>query len=204
MKKQDKYHHGGLKNKLIEDLLKAVKENTLEKFSIRESARLIGVSAAAPYNHFKDKQDLIYSALNFSRNEFLEFLETDLANAENNIKKLILIGKNYLLYANLNPEVFNFIFSNRNQNRNENNFYVKINDIFLKVIDESLDVSIFSTRVSLNTAVNAAWSMVHGIACLISDRAIDDNEIKDYIEGKLFDELSAVWAVGVSKPPKYK
>jgi len=204
MKKQDKYHHGGLKDKLIKDLLRAVKRNSLENFSIRESARLIGVSAAAPYNHFKDKQDLIYSALDFSRNEFLEFLITDLSNVENDLKRLVLIGKNYLLYADLNPEVFNFIFANIDQTKKENNFYIKIHDLFLEVINESLDVTNFRNRVSLNTAVNAAWSMVHGIACLISNRSINNNEIKGYIEGKLFDELSAIWAVGVSKPPKYK
>ncbi len=204
MKKQDKYHHGGLKDKLIKDLLRAVKRNSLENFSIRESARLIGVSAAAPYNHFKDKQDLIYSALDFSRNEFLEFLITDLSNVENDLKRLVLIGKNYLLYADLNPEVFNFIFANIDQNKKENNFYIKVHDLFLEVINESLDVTNFRNRVSLNTAVNAAWSMVHGIACLISNRSINNNEIKGYIEGKLFDELSAIWAVGVSKPPKYK
>tara|TARA_B100000686_G_scaffold104414_1_gene111667 strand:- start:29049 stop:29657 length:609 start_codon:yes stop_codon:yes gene_type:complete len=202
MKKQDKYHHGGLKNKLIDDLLLAVKENTLESFSIRESARLIGVSAAAPYNHFKDKQDLIYNALNYSRNEFLEFLITDLDKFENNLNKLVLIGKNYLLYADLNPEIFNFIFSNIN--KHENNFYIKINDIFLEIINQNVDEKIIRTRVSLKTAANAAWSLVHGIACLISNRAINDDQIKGYIDGKLFDELSAIWAVGVSKPPKYK
>lgn len=204
MKKQDKYHHGGLKNKLIKDFLLAVKEDSLEKFSIRESARLIGVSAAAPYNHFKDKQDLICSALDFSRNEFLEFLITDLDNIENNVNKLVLIGKNYLFYADSKPELFNFIFANMGQNNVENNFFIKIHDLFLEVISKSSDLTNLRTRVSLNTAVKAAWSMVHGIACLISNRAINDDEIKGYIEGKLFDELSAIWAVGVSKPPKYK
>ena len=204
MKKQDKYHHGGLKNKLIKDLLIAVKKKSLEKFSIRESARSIGVSAAAPYNHFKDRQELINNALDFSRNEFLEFVIIDLNNVENDFNKLVLIGKNYLLYADLNPEVFKFIFSNIDQNKKENNFYIKVHDLFLEVINESLDVTNFRNRVSLNTAVNAAWSMVHGIACLISNRSINNNEIKGYIEGKLFDELSAIWAVGVSKPPKYK
>ena len=46
--------------------------------------------------------------------------------------------------------------------------------------------------------------MVHGIACLIANRSIDIDEINGYIEGKLFDELSAIWAVGVSKPPKLR
>ena len=46
--------------------------------------------------------------------------------------------------------------------------------------------------------------MVHGIASLIANRSIEKSEIKGYIEGKLFDELSAIWAVGVSKPPKYR
>jgi len=203
MQKKDKYHHGGLKNKLVEDLLKAVKEDSLDKFSIRESARIMGVSAAAPYNHFKDKQDLVSSALNYSRNKFLNFLISNLDGVENSSKKLVLLGKNYLFYSSSNPEIFNFIFTNESSNKNEKNFYLKIHDLFLEVMRDSFDVTNFRTRVSISTAASAAWSMVHGIACLISNQAISDEEIKGYIDGKLFDELSAIWAVGVSKPLKY-
>ncbi len=202
MEKQNNYHHGGLKSKLINNLLVAVKNDALESFSIREFARSIGVSPAAPYNHFKDKEDLINSALFVSRKEFLNFLTAE--DGKKDARTLILTGKRYLLYANDNPEFFNFIFSNKNSIQIGDNFYKEINNIFMIVIKNNFDIENFRSRVSLSTAVNAAWSMVHGVACLIANKSIDENEINSYITGKLFDELSAIWAVGISKPPKMR
>ena len=58
------YHHGDLKNLLITKVLEAVKNNYFEKFSIREAARYLDVSPAAPYNHFNDKniKSIIFDA----------------------------------------------------------------------------------------------------------------------------------------------
>ena len=63
MDEKKQYHHGNLKNLLIIKVLESVKNNDLEFFSIREAARLLGVSPAAPYNHFKDKQTLILASI---------------------------------------------------------------------------------------------------------------------------------------------
>jgi len=204
MKKKEKYHHGGLKSKLIEDVLLAIKNNTLEKYSIRESARLMGVSAAAPYNHYKDKKELVDSALLFSRKNFLKFLSDKLNDKDLHTQKLISLGKNYLSFADKNPKLFIFMFTFTNEDNVSDNYYIDIYNLFYEVISTSFDTDNFRSRISLNTAVYAAWSMVHGIASLIANRSINKREIKGYIEGKLFDELSAIWAVGVSKPPKYR
>ena len=61
MDEQKQYHHGDLKNILIGKVLDAVKKNDLENFSIRKAARILNVSPAAPYNHFSNKQSLIYT-----------------------------------------------------------------------------------------------------------------------------------------------
>ena len=68
---QKQYHHGDLKKLLIMSVVEAVKNDNLEKFSIREAARLLEVSPAAPYNHFNDKQELILASIYFCKNEFI-------------------------------------------------------------------------------------------------------------------------------------
>ena len=109
---QKKYHHGDLKKLLINSVIEAVKNNNLEKFSIREAARLIKVSPAAPYNHFNDKQALIIASIYFCKNEFINYLKNKiLVNEYNKDKKLSIIGRGYLQYANDNPEIFIFMFS---------------------------------------------------------------------------------------------
>ena len=68
-------NHGDLKNLLITKVLEAVKNNYLEKFSIREAARYLGVSPAAPYNHFNDKEALILASIYYCKNKFINHLK---------------------------------------------------------------------------------------------------------------------------------
>ena len=205
MDEQKQYHHGDLKNLLIGKVLDAVKKNDLENFSTREAARVLGVSPAAPYNHFEDKQSLILASILFCKNEFTNSLKNKiLVNELKENKKLFIIGKNYLQYAYDNPEIFIFMFSQTLTHKDRINNYDEFHKLFLDAIEESFSLEDLRKRVSINSAVNAAWSIVHGTACLIASKTLSDEEVDGYINGKLFDEISAIWAVGVSKPPIYR
>ena len=202
---QKQYHHGDLKKLLIMSVVEAVKNDNLEKFSIREAARLLEVSPAAPYNHFNDKQELILASIYFCKNEFINYLKNKiLINESHTNKKLAVIGKSYLQYANDNPEVFIFMFSQTLSNKDRINNYQEFHQLFLTAINESFNLDDLRKRVSMNSAVNAAWSIVHGTACLIASKTISDEEVDGYINGNLFNEISAIWAVGVSKPIVYR
>ena len=202
---QKQYHHGDLKKLLIMSVVEAVKNDNLEKFSIREAARLLEVSPAAPYNHFNDKQELILASIYFCKNEFINYLKNKiLINESHTNKKLAIIGKSYLQYANDNPEVFIFMFSQTLSNKDRINNYQEFHQLFLKAINESFNLDDLRKRVSMNSAVNAAWSIIHGTACLIASRTLSDEEVNGYINGNLFNEISSIWAVGVSKPLVYR
>jgi len=205
MDKQKKYHHGDLKNLLIYQVLEVVKKNKLESFSIRDASRLLNVSAAAPYKHFPDKQSLIITSILYCQNTFYTYLYEQVEkNTFSSHMQLINLGKCYLKYANENPEIFTFMFSLPLSGEERLHNYDKFHKLFVYTIKENLDEDSFRKRVSKSSAVNAAWSMVHGIACLIASKTISDEEVDGYINGKLFDEISAIWAVGVSKPPTHK
>ena len=202
---QKQYHHGDLKKLLIMSVVEAVKNDNLEKFSIREAARLLEVSPAAPYNHFNDKQELILASIYFCKNEFINYLKNKiLINESHTNKKLAVIGKSYLKYANDNPEVFIFMFSQTLSNKDRINNYQEFHQLFLTAINESFNLDDLRKRVSMNSAVNAAWSIIHGTACLIASRTLSDEEVNGYINGNLFNEISSIWAVGVSKPLVYR
>ena len=205
MDEQKQYHHGDLKKLLIKSVIEAVKSDNLEKFSIREAARLLEVSPAAPYNHFNDKQELILASIYFCKNEFINYLKNKiLINESHTNKNLAIIGKSYLQYANDNPEVFIFMFSQTLSNKDRINNYQEFHQLFLAAINESFNLDDLRKRVSMNSAVNAAWSIIHGTACLIASRTLSEEEVDGYINGNLFNEISAIWAVGVSKPLVYR
>jgi len=205
MDEQKQYHHGDLKKLLIMSVIEAVKNDNLEKFSIREAARLLEVSPAAPYNHFNDKQELILASIYFCKNDFINYLKNKiLINESHTNKKLAVIGKSYLQYANDNPEVFIFMFSQTLSNKDRINNYQEFHQLFLTAINESFNLEDLRKRVSMNSAVNAAWSIIHGTACLIASRTLSDEEVNGYVNGNLFNEISSIWAVGVSKPLVYR
>ncbi len=59
MTQKSKYHHGDLKNALIEAGIDILAQDGVGGLSLRQVARKAGVSHAAPYAHFSNKQALI-------------------------------------------------------------------------------------------------------------------------------------------------
>ncbi len=53
------YHHGNLRAALLQATLRAIAEDGPDGFTLRDVARRAGVSPAAPYRHFKDKDELL-------------------------------------------------------------------------------------------------------------------------------------------------
>jgi AcrR family transcriptional regulator len=53
------YHHGDLKAALVEAGVELLRGNGPEALTLREVARRVGVSQAAPYRHFKDRRELV-------------------------------------------------------------------------------------------------------------------------------------------------
>ena len=54
-----RYHHGDLANALVDEALRAVEEGGAEALSMRDLAARLGVSRAAPYRHFEDRDALL-------------------------------------------------------------------------------------------------------------------------------------------------
>ncbi|WNG37731.1 TetR/AcrR family transcriptional regulator [Archangium minus] len=58
-KRRARYHHGDLRRALVEAALEVLAREGVAELSLREVARRAGVSTAAPYHHFPDKQSLL-------------------------------------------------------------------------------------------------------------------------------------------------
>ena len=55
------YHHGNLKEALLQAALGLIAEKGAAGFTFADAARMAGVSAAAPYRHFRDRDELLSS-----------------------------------------------------------------------------------------------------------------------------------------------
>ncbi len=68
--KQTIYHHKNLRNELIEKGIELVEEYGMQQLSLRKVAQACNVSHAAPYSHFKNKDDLISAMQSYITDQF--------------------------------------------------------------------------------------------------------------------------------------
>jgi AcrR family transcriptional regulator len=105
------YHHGNLREALIRATLDLIAERGLSGFTFAEAARAAGVSSAAPYRHYRDRQGLIADVAREGFERFGAALErawnggrpTPLAAFEN-------IGRAHLAFARDEPAYFSAMF----------------------------------------------------------------------------------------------
>src|ERR1700678_4347619 len=75
------YHHGTLAPALVEAALKQVEQGGAEAVSLRDLAQSLGVSRAAPYRHFPDRDALLATVAARGFEDLLVVYETALAGA---------------------------------------------------------------------------------------------------------------------------
>jgi AcrR family transcriptional regulator len=98
------YHHGNLKEALIEATLQLIQEKGPTGFTMAEAARSAGVSAAAPYRHFKGREDLIAEIARQGYVLFAEKMEAAFSRGKPTpLKAFEAVGQAYLAFARSNP-----------------------------------------------------------------------------------------------------
>jgi AcrR family transcriptional regulator len=105
------YHHGNLREALIEAALRLIAEHGAAGFTFAQAARDAGVSPAAPYRHFRDQQALV---IEVARRGFAHFA-TVLEKAWGDGKPapaaaLERVGHAYLSFARRNPAFYIAMF----------------------------------------------------------------------------------------------
>src|SRR3989304_7698234 len=59
MRRKQAYHHGDLRTSIVRAGWQLIDKQGIAKLSLREAARLVGVSHNAPYRHFPDRESLL-------------------------------------------------------------------------------------------------------------------------------------------------
>jgi AcrR family transcriptional regulator len=108
---RDSYHHGNLREVLIEAALQLIAEHGPAGFSFAEVARAVGVSPAAPYRHFRDRNALLAE---IARRGFERFA-ADLEAAWNGgrpdpVAAIENCGKAYLAFTRREPASYAAMF----------------------------------------------------------------------------------------------
>ncbi|RZM34731.1 MAG: TetR/AcrR family transcriptional regulator, partial [Sphingomonas sp.] len=105
------YHHGNLREALIQAALVLIAERGISGFAVAELARAVGVSAAAPYRHFRDRDAVLAEV---SRRGF-EALEADmraalLSRPTDPVAALEACAQSHLAFAGRDGPVYGAMF----------------------------------------------------------------------------------------------
>src|SRR3982075_2389558 len=105
------YHHGNLKEALLQAALNLIAQKGAAGFTFADAARMAGVSPAAPYRHFRDRDELLSS---IAQRGF-EMFEAALNGAwddgrPDTVTAFERVGKAYLKFAREEPAFYSAMF----------------------------------------------------------------------------------------------
>jgi AcrR family transcriptional regulator len=105
------YHHGNLREALIRAALELIGRKGIAGFTFAEAARFAGVSPAAPYRHFRDRDELMASVAlrGFEQFEALLARAWD-GGRPDAFTALDRLGKAYLEFARDQPAFYSAMF----------------------------------------------------------------------------------------------
>ena len=105
------YHHGNLREALVAAALDLIRERGPFGFGFVEAARLAGVSPAAPYRHFRDRDELLAEVARRGFERFDAALEAawDEGRPEP-VRAFDRVGRAYLAFARNEPAYYAAMF----------------------------------------------------------------------------------------------
>lgn len=107
-----KYHHGDLRAALLDAALAVISEIGPQGLSIREVARRAGVSHAAPYRHFADRDELILAVVEQGFELMQHTMQAEKAAAPNDpLNQFAASGLAYVNFALAHPAYYRVMFS---------------------------------------------------------------------------------------------
>jgi AcrR family transcriptional regulator len=112
------YHHGNLAQALVEAALKQVEQGGAEAVSLRELAQSLGVSRAAPYRHFADRDVLLATVAARGFEDLIVLYETALASPGDGRARLRAAGRTFSDFATRRPGLYRLMFESDFLNRN--------------------------------------------------------------------------------------
>ena len=184
------YHHGNLRNSLIEAGIELINKEGAKQFSLRKVAALCGVSQTAPYSHFQSKEDLLEAMQDYVTEQFMKELEKAIKSCpdQNDPSVLIQMGKSYVMFFINNPQYFPFLFS---QSCIEINLSLEGDSTknfppfeLLKKIVFGIYGEAGMPKGNLEDMIISLWSTVHGLASIATMKNVRYN--KDW-ESKIED-----------------
>ncbi len=169
-----RYHHGDLRRALVDAARRLLEKEGPTALSLRAVAREAGVSAAAPYHHFKDKAELL-AAVGEQGWELLDRRLDEAAAAHGSAhERMTETGAVYVTFALKNPALYRVMFdamreSEGNPDRltDKDHRFERLRRMLVEGGANPDDL------MGLELGAMAAWCASHGLAEMIAFKRFD-------------------------------
>jgi AcrR family transcriptional regulator len=170
------YHHGTLRPALVAEAVRLLAEGNPAALSLRELARRLGVSPAAPYRHFADKDALLAAVAQ----EGFEHLAAELdgaaaAHPHEPLRQLADVGWAYVRFALHQPQYFQVMFGRAATPQANYPELLAAGQSAFGILQRVIEGGQGAGRVvpgDVRELAVAAWAQVHGLATLLLARQL--------------------------------
>lgn len=156
------YHHGDLRRAILEAALEMLEQEGSEGLGLRELARRLGVSPAAPYRHFDSRLALLEALAVTGYQRFAKAVKA--AAEASPADPLRAMGRAYVRFALDNGNLFRLMFSPELERSGRPSLRMAADAAFASLAEV--------TAAGGRLAALKAWAEVHGLAVLLLDRQI--------------------------------
>ena len=168
------YHHGSLRDALVEAGLRRLESGDRTELSLRDLARQVGVAPNAVYRHFADKEALV-SALAAEGFRRLRAAQLDAAaRNEHPGEVLLAAGRGYIEFARAHPALYSLMFGRFGAGEHGDEFAESSRasfDVLLAQVAAAHGLQA-GDAAALPGAV-FAWGLTHGLSQLAIDGQLD-------------------------------
>ena len=178
------YHHGDLKNALIQAGIEILAKEGVKGLSLRRVAKKAGVSHTAPYAHFADKQALVAAiSTEGYKKLYDELTRIDREFGSDPVKKLVEVAWSYVQFAVNDPAHFKITFSAVIEKEKEYPSFVEISQqsfaFIVEMVAECQNAGILRAGSSDLISVHL-WGAIHGLATLLIEDQLSSTVLEKY------------------------
>lgn len=184
------YHHGDLKNALIQAGIEILSKEGIQALSLRSVAKRAGVSHAAPYAHFADKQALIAAIAAEGYKKLYHRLSSAQQAEAEPLPRLTATAHAYLQFALDEPDHFRITFAGVVEAEQNYPEYVEQSKqcfgLVVEVVAACQEKGLFAEKDTQLVAVSV-WSCIHGFVQLLLSNQLPSALTSQHSVYEIFD-----------------
>ena len=166
-----------IRERLLVAGIKELENHGFNDFSLRRVANLCNVSCAAPYKHFKNKEELLFALMDYLSSRWY-ILRDQVLEAHKDAtptKRLTAVCVAYLRFLLATPSYITILTMHPKETDLANGLRVRVSEPIARIIDQIIpNETRFRTLRSISAYSIRAY--IYGTVCMIRNKEVDDVE----------------------------